>query len=247
MKNNIRHFRIAVGMTQAQLAAATGVGVPQVSKWEGGKVDIPLSRLHQLAEVLATTVDDLVSEEMGEIIQRLVDEGRRQSSTEIAANAVVVPMEGASMERMQPNLPIYGTALGAPREIDGEAIEQVTLNRGEVLEYVKRPVLLNGNTLAYGLRVEGYSMEPRHRDGEMLIVDPSARVRIGDDVVVYLRPPTPEEDDGETARAVLVKRMVRRSSGYYELEQYQPAKTFRINSSDVLRVDRVVPWQELLG
>jgi transcriptional regulator with XRE-family HTH domain len=270
MKNNIKALRTRAGMSQKQLADATGVGIPQVSKWETGRVDIPTSRIQEIAKVLRTTPDQLLSDSVVFPYQSTVVGGyslpqsekqRREraliSERERAAdhsdeatpeqNAVVVPLEGSSEERMRQNLPIYGTALGAPRQVDGEAVEQVTLNKAEVLEYVKRPVLLNGNALAYGLRVQGHSMEPRHRDGEMLIVDPTGRVGIGEDVVVYLRPTDPNDDDGDTARAALVKRIVRRSSGYIELEQYQPAKTFRIDTADILRVDRVVPWQELLG
>lgn len=265
MRNNIRAFRTRAGLTQADLAEATGVGIPQVSKWEAGRVDIPTERLKAIATVLRTTPDQLLSDNFMYPLHNAVwkmPDGHVRPATgaitqtspppdnsheiEPTTNAAVIRMEGASEERMQRSLPLYGTALGAPREVDGEAIEQVTLNRAEVLEYVRRPVILNGNAAAYGLRVEGYSMEPRHRDGEMLIVDPHGKVRIGDDVIVYLRPLNPDDDDGETARAVLVKRIVRRSSGFIELEQYQPAKTFRIDMADVLRIDRVVPWHELL-
>lgn len=162
-------------------------------------------------------------------------------------NGLPFKMEGASAERMREDLPVYGTALGAARKVDGEAIEQTTLNRAEVVTYAKRPVILNGKTDAYGLIVSGSSMEPRHLDGETILVDPKGRVKPGEDVVVYLRPTNPEEDDGEAARAVLVKRLVRRSSGFIELEQYTPAKVFRIDMADVLRVDRVIPWSELLS
>ena len=163
------------------------------------------------------------------------------------ANARPFKMEGASAERMRDDLPIYGTALGADRQIDSEAIEQTTLNRAEVVQYAKRPVLLNGKADAYGLFVAGSSMEPRHMDGETILVDPKGRVRNGEDVVVYLRPANPEEDDGEAARAVLVKRLVRRTSTYIELEQYSPAKVFRVEMAEIVRVDRVIPWSELLS
>ena len=163
------------------------------------------------------------------------------------ANAVPFKMEGASAERMRDDLPIFGTALGAARQVDGEAIEQTTLNRAEVVQYAKRPVLLNGKADAYGLYVAGSSMEPRHMDGETILVDPKGRVRNGEDVVVYLRPLNPDEDDGETARAVLVKRLVRRTSTYVELEQYTPAKVFRVDMAEVVRIDRVIPWSELLS
>ncbi len=163
------------------------------------------------------------------------------------SNAIPFKMEGASEERMRDDLPIYGTALGAARQVDGEAIEQTTLNRAEVVNYAKRPVLLNGRADAYGLYVSGSSMEPRFDDGDMILIDPKGRVRNGDYVVVYLRPLNPEEDDGESARAVLVKKLVRRTSGYIELEQFQPATTFRVDAEEIVRVDRVIPWSELLS
>lgn len=164
-----------------------------------------------------------------------------------APNAVPFKMEGPSADRLYEDLPIYGTALGAARRVDGEAIEQTTLNKAEVIAYAKRPTILNGRADAYGLYVSGSSMEPRHLDGETILVDPKGRVRNGEDVVVYLRPETEFEDDGESARAVLVKRLVRRTSTYMELEQFTPALIFRVDMADVVRVDRVIPWGELLG
>lgn len=162
-------------------------------------------------------------------------------------NAVPFKMEGASEERMRDNLPIYGTAIGTVKEIDGEAIEQTTLNTGEVVSYAKRPVILNGNASAYGLYVTGSSMEPRHMEGETVLIDPKGRLKNGEDVVVYLRPANPEEDDGQSARAVMVKRLVRRTSTYIELEQFSPHKIFRVDMVEVVRVDRVIPWSELVA
>jgi hypothetical protein len=163
------------------------------------------------------------------------------------ANATPFKMEGASSERMRDDLPLFGTALGAAREVDGEAIEQTTLNRAEVIGYAKRPTILNGKASAYGLYVSGSSMEPRHMDGDMLVVDSKGRVKNNEDVVVYLRPKSAEEDDGEAARAVLVKKLVRRTSTYIELEQFTPPKVFRVNMDDIVRIDRVIPWSELLS
>jgi hypothetical protein len=162
-------------------------------------------------------------------------------------NGAVIAMEGPSLERMRPNFPVYGTALGADRRVDGEAVEQTTLNRAEVMMYVKRPTLLNERADTYGLVVAGSSMEPRHMDGEMIVVDPKGRVRPTEDVVVYLRPTEPEQDDGETARAVLVKRLVRRTASYIELEQYTPAIRFQVRTDEIVRIDRVIPWSELLS
>lgn len=153
--------------------------------------------------------------------------------------------EGSSMERSRENLPVYGTALGAEKIVDGEAIEQTTLNRGEIERYVKRPPILNGVAGVYGLHVQGSSMEPIHLDGALLIVRKSDSLRAEDDVVVYMRPQD-ESDDGERATSVLVKRLVRRTAQYVELKQFEPAKTFRIAAADVLRIDKVLRVEDIL-
>ena len=166
----------------------------------------------------------------------------------IRPNAVPIRFEGASEERMREDLPVYGTALGASRVIDGEAIEQATLNSGDVVRYVSRPVVLNGRADAYGLYVQGSSMYPVHPEGSLLLAEAKRPPRVGDDVVVYLRANgrDQERDDGERARFVMVKRLVRRTGQYIELEQFTPAATFRVDAADVLRVDRVLTLTDLL-
>jgi len=154
-------------------------------------------------------------------------------------NATPVHFEGAAADRMPQNMPVFGTALGAEMIVEGEAIEQTMLNSGDIIEYRKRPIVANGIERVYGLYVQGSSMYPAHRDGAFLYAQREVPLRIGDDVVVYLRPQN-HEDDGERASHVLIKRLVRRSAQYVELEQFQPAKTFRIAMGNVLRIDRVL-------
>ena len=164
------------------------------------------------------------------------------------SNATVLRYEGASAVQLPRDVPIFGTSLGAPRDFDGIAIEQTMLNSGGVIGYLPRPTVLNGQKSAYGLYVQGSSMAPRHEDGETIFVQDSRQSRpprIGEDVVVYLR--DMECDDGETATAVLVKRLVRRTAEYTELEQFNPALTFRLPADRILRIDRVIPWAELLS
>lgn len=154
--------------------------------------------------------------------------------------------EGASVDRMAETLPIYGTALGAAKIIEGEAIEQTTLNRADIMGYAKRPVILNGVPDVYGLHVQGSSMDPAHVDGAFLVVRKGAPLSIGDDVIVYLRP-RDDSDDGERADQVLVKRLVKRTAAFIELRQFTPELTFKIATQDVLRIDRVLPLKDLLS
>ena len=174
------------------------------------------------------------------------------SSAEIMAltglpesNARVVEFEGPTGEPMPRDVPVYGTALGCEREIGGVAVEQTTLNTAEVITYIRRPAMLAGRDGIYGLFVQGSSMAPRFEEGETILVDGKRPARIGDDVVVYLR--DGERDDGETAAAVLVKRLVRRTGEHYELQQFTPAATFRVPAPLVLKVHRVIPATELLS
>lgn len=164
-----------------------------------------------------------------------------------AANATPAKYEGAPDVRMERDLPIHGTALGAPRDLEGHAVEQTMLNSGEIVGYIPRPAVLRNVKDAYAVYVQGSSMSPRHDPGETLIVTDGRKrpPRIGDDVVVYMR--DVEEDDGQRARAVLVKRLIRRSASFVELEQFNPPLVFRVEASQVVRIDRVVPWSEILS
>jgi len=74
---------------------------------------------------------------------------------------------------------------------------------------------------AYALEISGDSMEPVYRDGDMVIVSPSAPIRRGDRVVV------------RTSRGeVMAKQLTRRSARRVELKSLNPAhpdRSFELN------------------
>jgi transcriptional regulator with XRE-family HTH domain len=175
----------------------------------------------------------------GVTVDQLLDGTAGLGGSPLDGNAQPVLFEGASLAVVRQDLPVFGTALGAEVIVDGEAVEQTMLNSGDVIEYRKRPPISNGVERVYGLYVQGSSMYPAHRDGAFLFVQWDAPLRTDDDVVVYLRMDG-DEDDGLRARCVLVKRLVKRTSQYVELEQYQPAITFRIPMEKILRIDKVL-------
>lgn len=162
----------------------------------------------------------------------------------VVSNAEPFKLEGATNVEVRDDVPVYGTAIGAPRDFEGEAIEQVTLSTGEVLTWLKRPPVLNDMADIYGIFVTGSSMEPRYEEGDPLFVDGKRPPMIGDDVIVYLREP---DGDGERDVAVLVKRLVRRSASYYELEQYNPRVTFRVAVERISKVHRVLSKREIFA
>jgi Peptidase S24-like len=164
---------------------------------------------------------------------------------DIPSNARPFQMEGASAQRMHRDVPVYGTALGAEEIIDGEAIEQTTLNRAEVVEYKRRPPVLDGRADVYGLTVQGESMSPAYRDGRTVFVEARKRPAVGDDAVIYLR--SPDEIEGERIDRVLIKHVVRKTASYVELEQFTPPKVFRIPMERVDHMDRVLTLDDLIG
>ncbi|SDC29965.1 Phage repressor protein C, contains Cro/C1-type HTH and peptisase s24 domains [Sphingomonas sp. YR710] len=227
-ENNLMQLRKSAGWSRPQLAERMGTSAQQIEKLEKGMRRLTLDWIERFAAAFEISPAAIISGESP------------------PPNAKPVLLEGPSAERMHEDLPIYGTALGAPKMIDGEAVEQTHLNQGDVVGYAKRPVILNGRADAYALYVVGQSMAPKYDEGEIILAETKRPARIGDNVVVYLRA-RGDDDDGQRARAALVKRLVRKTAAYIELEQYTPPITFRISIDEITRIDRVMSLSDLLG
>ena len=141
------------------------------------------------------------------------------------------------------DVPVYGTAMGTFREADeGEEIEQTFLDY-ETIDFFERPPGYAGK-LIYGFYIAGQSMEPRWDAGDPGYADPKRPPQIGDDVVVYLV--RPDGNDGDGLEAVLIKRLIKQSASFIELEQFNPPMTFTVERKKVKAMHRVIPRRELL-
>ena len=87
------------------------------------------------------------------------------------------PIHPAPAGALPARIPIIGSALGG-------ALSQSEI-MGEPIGRVDRPPGLADVRDAYAIYVEGGSMEPRHRPGELRFVHPHKPPRTGDDVVVH--------------------------------------------------------------
>jgi phage repressor protein C with HTH and peptisase S24 domain len=168
------------------------------------------------------------------------------SEPELSRAPVVPPRSD-----MPKDIPVYGTAVGTSQDIEALengaiAVEQTDLNTGDVIDYFRRPPGLANSRKAYGLYVAGFSMEPAYEPGAVIIVDPSRPPSVQDYVVVYMRGSEQGIDDNLMS-AVLLKRLVRRSSTFIELEQYNPPARFRVDASKVAQMHRVLPLAEIVG
>lgn len=230
--DQIARLREARGWKRPELARLMGTSTQQIERLEKGQRKVNEDWIARAAAALEVEPSQLMTDDPAPIAP--------------TQNAQPFKYDAPSFERMAENLPIYGSALGSEKYVDGEAIEQTMLNSGDVVGYLKRPVILNGRTDVYGLWVQGHSMDPVFCAGSTIIAEMKRPPRIGDDVVVYLRPDG-HEDDGERARAVLVKRLVKRSASFVELQQYSPGITFRLDMAEILRIDRIMTLGDLLS
>ena len=83
---------------------------------------------------------------------------------------------------------------------------------------------------AYALEISGDSMLPAYRDGDVIVVSPTAMVRRGDRVVV-------KTTDGE----VMVKELKRRTSKSIELRSVNPTHKDRLlPAKDVVWIARIM-------
>lgn len=87
-----------------------------------------------------------------------------------------------------------------------------------------------GDPHAYALEIAGGGMEPAYRDGDILIVSPTAGVRRGDRVVV-------KTHSGE----IIVREMRRRTARKIELQALDPAQPERVLTvEDIEWIARIV-------
>jgi len=61
--NNLKRYRVRLGLSKEQLAKRLGVSGVTIGYWESGKHDPRLSKLKHIADVLGVTVYDLLFDE----------------------------------------------------------------------------------------------------------------------------------------------------------------------------------------
>lgn len=191
--------------------------------------------LAALAEALDTTVDWLMHGSQVEV------------ASEVAFADAGLKWHGFPHGRRNENLPVLGTAHGGTLiylDTDGgEAdVEQTLFEPTQVVRYVIRPPALNGVKEAYAVYIQGESMDPRYRPGDMAVVDPRKPPQIGDDVIVQL-----SNDGDDDISCILIKTLARRSATFVELVQYNPPLRFRVDIRRVRRLHRIMTQSDLLG
>ena len=191
--------------------------------------------LAALAKALDTTVDWLMHGTLSEV------------PSEVAFADSGLRWQGFPGGRRNETLPVLGTAHGGTvihTDVDGEDadVEQTLFEPTQVVRYVVRPPALNGVQEAYAVYIQGESMDPRYRPGDMAVVDPRKPPQIGDDVIVQM-----SSNGDDEISCILIKTLARRSATFVELLQYNPPLRFRVDVRRVRRLHRIMTQSDLLG
>ena len=174
--------------------------------------------------------------------KRLSADGRpRWPSTESIAKIIVAtgssvdefltllggrsPRSGGQASPRRAAVPMLGFAQAGA----GGFFDDAGFPAGHGWDLVELPAQTNDG--AYALQVQGDSMLPLYRDGDVLIVEPSATIKRGDRVVVKIA-------TGE----VMAKVMSRRSAEKIELTSLNPAHPMRTVAAKELEWIARIVW-----
>ncbi|WP_279100846.1 XRE family transcriptional regulator [Bartonella apis] len=206
LKERIKNSRIAAKMTQEELAKAVGKTRNAVTQWESGASRPRLNTLEVIAEALNVSIDWLLT---GNTPNVAGAETTRTSSkmSDVKFNNSTLPPR----QYMPQDVPVVGTA--ACNTDNG-----LFKLDSSIIDYVHRPPALLMTKDIYALYVEGDTMEPRFKAGDLVFVHPNKPVRIGDSVVVQIAKTIDEPI--KAMIAVLAKR----TSHEVFLQKYIPDK-----------------------
>lgn len=197
--------------------------------------------LSGLAAFIGVSVDELLGRDPIASPRTLAPGQFPQSDAQAAGLGDVT----RGFRRAPADLPVVGTGHCADLEVEMDGhmlhVEQYSFDPDHIEARATRPPCLYGVQEAYAIIPVGDSMYPRFGPGDMAVADPRLPPRIGDDVVVQLG-----NGDGRVT-AVLIKRLVRRSGSFVELEQFNPALRFRVDMGHVVRIHRLLTQREILG
>jgi phage repressor protein C with HTH and peptisase S24 domain len=209
------------GYSQAGLAAALGRNPSAINRMVQGERQIKASELPTILKYL------------NEPASVGPTDAAPPPNARLAHDAVLPPYRS----EMPKDVPVYGTVVGG----DGNHLVDFELN-GAVVDFVRRPPRLASRSDVFAAYVQGDSMIHWREPGQLVYVESAKPPRVMDYVMVELKP---QGDEG--TRPAMIKRLLAVTPTKLRLRQYNPARDFDIDRRTVLRLYRVLDWDELLG
>ena len=229
----LQTWRRARGWTQEDLAQRLGVAISTVSRWESETHHTSMARLRRLAQVFETSVSSLFADPP--------HAGPHAAARAAPANdaAPIAPPGMPALEDLPRDVPVYGAAgaaLARPAGYNG-ALHLTA----DPVDKVRRPPALLDVPDAYAVFVDGDSMAPLFRSGDLVFLHPHQPPRAGDAVLIEMRhaPDDPPE--------FYIKELLTRTAETISTRQYNPAATIEFDRNHVIRVHKILTGNALIG
>ena len=254
-KDRIRYVRQISRLSQERFAETLGTTRGAVGNWELGK-GIKLENLERIAEKFGVSLDWL-SRGTGSAPGEPVADVQPDQPPAVVAPAPHLPgrvetapphvgpaiptsnvrpanVELPNMREMPLDLPVYGTTAGSHQ--DGSV--QIST---DPIDYVRRPPGLMGVKDAYSLFVEGDSMSPRHRHGDLICVRADRKARVGDDVVVVVQNGAHENHES------FIAELLKLGTDEIVIGKLNPVAEIVLKRSKIRSIHRVLTLADLFG
>jgi phage repressor protein C with HTH and peptisase S24 domain len=213
MSNFLKAWREHRGLTQEELASATGTGKTQISRLERAERRLTLDWMIKLAGPLGADAGDLTKAPPGE--------ASAAGSPQATRLSIAAPdLQGSK------DLAVYASAQGGPTGM---------LVTPEPIEWITRPPPLVGVTRGFAVYVVNDSMDPAYCHGDMAYVHPSVPPRRGDDVLIY------QIINGEWA--AMIKKLIGWNEKSWKVRQHNPPKDFSLSRQEWPHLNVIVGRQ----
>jgi phage repressor protein C with HTH and peptisase S24 domain len=224
-----------LNISQTDLAARVEMSQPSISDLFAGLTASPkkwkeIARELQIdeKEMLALIQDAIVEAGKTQRIRRTITGALAALEDSLEPNGTIDPAPVSVLSGKPTRmLPVLGEAVGGD---DG----QYAFN-GQILDYVACPPSLTNVPNAYAVWIDGESMYPRYKSGELVYVHPGKPPRRGDDVIVQIRP----SEEYMPPRG-FVKELVGYLGDKLVLKQYNPDSRIEFPREDVISIHPII-------
>lgn len=196
---NIQEYRKRAEMTQKELADKLGLSEGNISKYEAGDIKrVDIEMVMQIASVLSCDPNDITGwKDEGSSIQFNIDEIdliekyryiSEYSPEGIEAVNFTLNRERRIAEQIKDGN-IASNTDGESPSIPSRIIQyfqSVSAGTGQVIfddvysERITIPDIPKYRRVAYAVKVSGHSMEPLYQDGDMLLIEPTCSIDVGE-------------------------------------------------------------------
>lgn len=222
LKTRIQERLEQLGKTPRAVSLAIGPSPDAVRNILRGKSESPRAdTLERLAAALETTPQWLMGSDNSPTAPR----------REVRASNSALP----SRVDLPADIPVMGT-------VAGSLAQGAFQMEGGVIDYVRRPPALSGARDIYAVFVEGMSMEPEHRHGDLRFVNPHRPPRIGDSIIVQSR-----KHENSPIEAT-IGHLQKITAEWIQLGKLNPPESkVHIARSTVVAVHKVMTMNDLFG